>query len=707
MRSPRLLAALCSLALVLLGAGMAGADCSDMASPFGPSPAAAKRPMTERDLLEIRDIGDSLAPMYGLPPRLAVSPDGSKVAFSLVREDLETNAYCLAVFVSPLRAGAVPKLVNQGGAFRAAVAPLRGFLAKNGSMTATIPSWAPDGKSIAFLRSDNGVTQAWVAQADGSGSKAVSHSMSDISALAWTFDGRGLFIATKPSLLAERQAIDREADTGWLYDNRVFASYSLRPLASADHPILVSEIDLSSGQARIVDASEKAALPRDFGSTDPTSPEARAADGRRAWVERKGGGTDTPFVLNVSDVAGHHIDCSAQWCDGGIYALWWDPNGPTLYVQRREGWDKEITAFYRWIPGTKHAERVFATDDVVRDCVWATRGFACTRENATTPRHIVLIDRLTGRSISVFDPNPGFASITLGSVRRLRATSNLGLPSWADLVLPPNYRPGTKLPLVVVQYKSQGFLRGGTGDEYPIYLLAQHDFAVLSVERPGFPSEAMANAKSIVESDAANFKQWADRRNVLSALLAEIDLAIATGAVDERRIGITGVSDGSMTARFAMLNSHRFAAAVVSSCCYDPVSVMSVNGPAFADFMQSIGFPPATRPNVDFWKDFSFAVSGARADTPLLMLLSDHEASSAFESIEALREYGKPVEAYIYPDESHIKSEPLHKLSVGERSIDWFAFWLQGKEDPDPAKVAQYTRWRSMRAVRAHAAPAN
>lgn len=704
MRSLHHLAVLSSIALALLGAGAAAAGCSDMASPFGPASGAIKRAITERDVLEIRDIGDPMAPMYSFPPRLAVSPDGRRIAFSLVRADLATNAYCLAIYVSGLRAGAVPTLVDQGGEFRVAYAALRGYAVKNGSMAATIPVWSPDGRTIAFLRRDHEVTQAWIARADGGGSRAVSRSASDVQAVAWSRDGRRLLIATQPGALAESRAIDRESDRGWLYDRRVFASYSLRPLVAADQPLLISAIDIASDAVMPAEAADKASLPANFGSGDPAPAEARAGDGRRAWARPRDGGLQKPMMLVVRDAAGKETNCSAEWCRSGIYGLWWDPAGRALYVERREGWAGEISAFYRWIPGGRQPRRILATADVVRDCVWAAAGMACTRENATTPRHIVLIDRNTGHSTTIFDPNPGFASIALGAVRRLYAKSNLGLESWADFVLPPDYKPGTRLPLVIVQYKSQGFLRGGVGDEYPIYVLAAHGFAVLSVERPGFAAETRASVRTTVALNAADFQNWVDRRNVLSALLAEIDLAEATGTVDGTRIGITGVSDGSMTARFAMLNSHRFAAAVVSSCCYDPTSVMSVNGPAFADFMQSIGFPPATKADPDFWKDFSFAVSGARTDTPLLMLLSEHEAASAFESIEALREYRKPVEAYIYPDESHIKWQPVHKYSVTERALDWLTFWLQGKEDPDPAKRGQYIRWRAMRSARVRTA---
>ena len=30
-------------------------------------------------------------------------------------------------------------------------------------------------------------------------------------------------------------------------------------------------------------------------------------------------------------------------------------------------------------------------------------------------------------------------------------------------------------------------------------------------------------------------------------------------------------------------------------------------------------------------------------------------------------------------------------------SVDWFRFWLQDYEDPDPAKAEQYKRWRDLK----------
>lgn len=38
---------------------------------------------------------------------------------------------------------------------------------------------------------------------------------------------------------------------------------------------------------------------------------------------------------------------------------------------------------------------------------------------------------------------------------------------------------------------------------------------------------------------------------------------------------------------------------------------------------------------------------------------------------------------------------PWDGMILQQDNVDWFCFWLEDEEDPDPAKVAQYNRWRA------------
>src|SRR3546814_3673442 len=72
----------------------------------------------------------------------------------------------------------------------------------------------------------------------------------------------------------------------------------------------------------------------------------------------------------------------------------------------------------------------------------------------------------------------------MGRAQRIMLKSSVGIQAFGDLVYPADYRAGQRYPLIVVQYESRGFLRGGTGDEFPIQAFASNGFSVLSIQRP-------------------------------------------------------------------------------------------------------------------------------------------------------------------------------------------------------------------------------
>jgi hypothetical protein len=47
--------------------------------------------------------------------------------------------------------------------------------------------------------------------------------------------------------------------------------------------------------------------------------------------------------------------------------------------------------------------------------------------------------------------------------------------------------------------------------------------------------------------------------------------------------------------------------------------------------------------------------------------------------------------------DEHVITNPVERLASQGLSVDWFRFWLQGYENPDPAKADQYKRWRELK----------
>lgn len=674
----------------LLAGAQARAGCTDM-MPDIRAGEGPQREITAEDLIRLRDIGFPDAAVTGSSP-LAVSPDGTQVAFVLSRADLKTNSHCHGLVVVPVHTNSPPRLIDHGGEFIPLSTFVRGLSVEVGLPNVVTPAWSPDGRFIAYLKRENGVTQVLVARVDGNSGRSVTESEVDVESVAWSSDGKSLIFASRPGIKATELALDREGRSGWLYDERIATNAGPRPrVRASDAPLQTFVLDLRSGSIRGATKAEASSAADNAGI-------AVAHSGRRAWTEKEDTSLVGPRRIWATDSSGKPRRCAVDACLGRPGGMWWDPTASELRFLRREGWNRENYAFYRWKPGTSAPVRSHATTDSIQNCVPAAAELICTVENAVMPRRVVALDPLTGSRRLIFDPNPEFAGIRLGSVRRLRWRNDRGLEAWGDLVLPPNLKKDEKAPMVVVQYHSRGFLRGGTGDEYPILLLAAQGFAVLSFERPAGVAATIPNLKTEVEANAANEAGWAERRSVQSALAAGIDAATATGQIDPRRVGITGLSDGATAVRFALINSDRFAAAAISSCCLEPKTVMTYGGIAWAEYNRAVGYPPATADDPEFWRPMSLALNAGRMRTPLLMQLADEEYLLALEAFEALREHGAPVDLYVFPDEHHVKWQPVHRLAIYNRNLEWFDFWLRCREDPAPGKAAQYRRWSAMRA---------
>jgi dipeptidyl aminopeptidase/acylaminoacyl peptidase len=684
---------------MVAGAGQA-ADCTSILPPASP-PAHATRSITSGDLVGLRDfgpmgVGDVNAELFGL------SPDHRRAAFQIRRADATSNSYCFAMVVLDLRPGGGPVVVDTGGEYIRETYSVLGFAANTapGTPKSIIPQWSPDGHWIAYLRRDLGSIQVWRAPTDGGPGEQVTHAGFDVERFAWTKDGEGVIFSGRPALVAANRAIDAEGLKGFHFDDRFMPASSDRPLVREPVAVEVFVQNIGQDTARVATSSETLELDPDQDPRQPAGARVVALDDAGlAWTDAaEDGNVASPTRLHTRSARFGTRICTADICDG-ITNLWWTKDQSALLYLRREGWRLSQTGLYLWRAGRPLPERVLITDDALLGCQMLNDShLLCGDESSLRPRRLISINFETGELRPIFDPNPEFSLIRLGSVTRLKFKNSYGVPTFADLVLPPDHQPGQTHPLIVVNYESRGFLRGGTGDEYPIQVLAARGFAVLSMQNP--ISIGMSHgAKSYEEVNRMNRVNWVDRRSIVSSIETAINLAVARGVADPKRVGITGLSDGASTVIYALINTRRFAAAAVSSCCEEPSVVGYLDGPAVGGWLNAMGYPTLMQPDDAFSAATSFRLSGAKVEAPLLMQLADREYMASLEGYTALKELGKPVDLYVFPDENHVKWQPAHRKAAYDRAVDWFVFWLEGQEDSDPSKTDQYRRWEAMRAA--------
>ncbi len=103
-------------------------------------------------------------------------------------------------------------------------------------------------------------------------------------------------------------------------------------------------------------------------------------------------------------------------------------------------------------------------------------------------------------------------------------------------------------------------------------------------------------------------------------------------------------------------------------------------------------------PGLKVWIERSPEFHMDRVSAPLMVV--GEGAGSVFtmwEPYAALRQLGKPTELVMLNTTEHVLSNPAVRTASQGGSVDWFRFWLQGYEDPNPAKSEQYQRWRELR----------
>ncbi|HEX8901775.1 Atxe2 family lasso peptide isopeptidase [Vitreimonas sp.] len=649
---------------------------------------AAARPPGAEDMLALVELGDYRG-------GLSLSPDGLNIAVFARETRVRENDYRYRLLVMS-SAGGAPRRIADAGDIILRNTPF----GPTGAAMDRAPAWSPDSRYLAYLAAREGRVELWRVALDGSPAELLVDGPGDVLRFQWLDDNNLVVEIDAPR--GSLSAATLHAERVGFHPDEFFTPYaSLRPFAATNAGRTQFVMDVQTRTRRSATSAESEVLNgRPHAPAPNTAIAEDRAEGSATWIAPRtpGDRASTPALglYRAQLDGGSVIMCADPACSGRMLGAW--VFGERIVFRRMEGHGQGLTALYAWDGRANTVHRIRREDEELFGCARAATRLVCMQENPLQPRRIVSIDVDTGDLIELYDPNPGWRAFDQPRIETIEVNDAYGNASFAHLAFPARYRPGRRYPVVVVQYRSRGFLRGGVGGEYPILPLAGRGYFVLSVDRPEWRgAEAALSQGELDQRTALDNSENLMKQSALEAMLAELD---RRGLSDPRRIGITGFSDGAETLYWAITNSHLFAVAVASTQPTD-MTAWTLGSRAFRQSLLSEGMRGPNAEDDDpwaaWWARNTTVLHAERIRAPLLMNLAESEAIMGFPLATRLEELNRPFDLYVYPGAYHIKWRPAQLLAAQTRAMDWLDFWLRGVEREDPDEPGRLERWRALR----------
>lgn len=664
--------------------------------------AAEQRLLTPQDLWAIKRVGSP-----------AVSPDGKHVVFTLQEWSIDKNKSTTNLWTVPVAGGETRRLTTA-------------------ETSEDTPVWSPDGTRIAFLskRGEDENASLYVIPFGGGEAERILELPASVIAPKWMPDGKSIVFATtavpelaekweKGDLAAMKKEFKRRKDskmTAKVTENRQYRHFDKYLTDNLVHRLLrvdvatkaltdltpkADRLFLNSGEVHYDISPDGKTIALEFNSTAPPfrdfpnadiyllptdgsgdakniTPENKGADGlplfgrdgRSVYFKRQ----EIPYYSGESQKLWRHEIASGRnvaitdSLDVSVDDYELAADGKTIWITAE---DKGVVPVFRLnADGTglkpAHSDGTATALDVRADAV------VFLNDNTRRPNELFALDPKTGSARQLTRINELFmANITLGKVEPywFKGANDANVHGW--VVLPPNYDPAKKYPLVQLLHGGPHAMnRDSWSYRWNTQLFAAAGWIVTWVNRHGSTGFGGKFASSILN-------EWGDKP--FADVMRSTDFLMQRFPnIDGDRLAAAGASYGGYMASWILGHTDRFKALVNHAGVSNSYSQFATDLPH--GFGEVMGGTP--------WGD----VEGLQRNNPMFYARNfktptlvihgelDYRVPyyNGLELYGALQAQSIPSRLVVFPDENHWVLKPQNAIYWHWEMQSWLARFIDG-----------------------------
>ena len=637
----------------------------------------------------------------------AVSPDGSRVIYSLTRYDHRTNKSRSDVCIVNLRTLESKVLTEfEGSNFNA--------------------RWHPDGEAIGYLSNESESNQIWEMNSDGSGKRQVSDIDGGITGFEYSPAGDNIYFTRQVKLdkspeelypdlpLADVRIEDELMYRHWSsWHNYSYSHIFVAPYSGGkpgepadimdgekfDSPLApfysAAEIAWSPDGSIIAYTSKKMDRTEYARSTDSDIYLYYLDTGRTINITEENKGYDKYPVFSPDGnfLAWQSMETPGYESDKARLFLYNMNTGVKTYLTRdfEENasdfvWSDDSQNIY-FISGINATYQIFSIHVPTREVRQVTEGahnitsislsgnrLIAGKMSMSMANEIFSIDTASGEQTQItFTNRHIYDNISMGLVteRWVQTTDGERMLVW--VIYPPGFDPGKKYPaLLYCQGGPQSAVSQFFSYRWNFQIMAANDYIVVAPNRRGLPTFGQEWNRQISGD-------WGGQamRDYLSA----IDALKREPYIDENRLGAVGASFGGYSV-FQLAGTHegRFRTFISHNGVFNLESMYGATEETFF-VNHDLGGPYWKRPVPASYEASSPHRYVHNWDTPILIITGDRDYrvpyTEGMQAFNIARLQGIPARYIHFPNEGHWVLQPQNGILWQREFFSWLDRWLK------------------------------